>query len=443
MAIRGSPTYFVALVALLALPALALDVALTYQTAGVDREFFPYGGNRVELTLDAPPGAWKLPELVSQTPVYGLPELGDRKHLVLLDRKAKSDKFFTRLYFDKNANSDLTDDPVIDGRYLEDQQRPEYLNADFDPVDMTVVAGGAELPYQFTPNLYCFKVDGNKEVTEEPNRQNLHLYFSTRCAYSGTLALDGASYAIWLGDRDGNARFNDSFSIRELERPSDRVYAQGDSFYLVKSDEKLSHEYGQTLGRYLVVGDKVFEVAIDIAARKLTLTPVTESLATLSWPADLAGLEVYAEDKTAVMFYHPGGKAPLPAGTYRLLSYRLYTNDEQGDRWQLVAAGTKKGTPITAEAGNTVKLALGEPYRPVVQIPDYARDMLNSGMDQVQLSLEVRGAGEEVLGDLRRIAGQGTKIALSSKDNQRPAEPTYKIVDTEGEVVSSGRFEYG
>jgi len=36
-----------------------------------------------------------------------------------------------------------------------------------------------------------------------------------------------------------------------------------------------------------------------------------------------------------------------------------------------------------------------------------------------------------------------SKVKLSSSDSNRPAEPTYRIVNTEGEVVASGRFEYG
>ena len=45
--------------------------------------------------------------------------------------------------------------------------------------------------------------------------------------------------------------------------------------------------------------------------------------------------------------------------------------------------------------------------------------------------------------DIRHVKGNATKIKKSSRKKDRPAEAVYKIVEKDGEIVSSGVFEYG
>ena len=444
----GSPAvrYLRAAVALLlvVLPVAAVDVSLTYVTQANTREFFPSGFHSAEVTLDVPPGEWKLPEFVAPKPAYALLEFGDRKHLVVFDFAKAEDDFYRRLFFDANGNGDLTDDPIVNSKMESQSIRQEIYQTAFDPVDATITVGGKELPYRFSPRLHCFLVNQGKKVTEGDNWRSINFYFQTACAYRGSLNLDDTAYSIWLGDQNGNGSFADPFQIMRFDRSGDAVYPQGDSFFLLGPEESLSYEGAQTLGKYLVVANKVFEVAVNIAEGKITLTPVTENLATLETPLDLASLEVYTEGgEKAVMLFKPGKQAPVPADSYRLLSYRVLSTDAEGGKWQLSARGTKKSPGATARAGESVALTLGEPFTPLVDIDQYSREQIDRGDRQARISFTIQGTGKEVVQRLQRTSGTGRKIAMSTKSPGLPAEPKYKIVSGEGEVVTSGTFEYG
>jgi hypothetical protein len=437
---RGSPLVMAAALAAMALavPAGALDVELTYHTA-TDREFFPHGSQRPELARHAPPGHWRLPEFVSEHPVFTTLEFGDRRHLIALDKQKKNDVFYTRLYFDANANGDLTDDPVHKGRLMT-EQRGRY-HAEFAPIKATIVVEGTELPYEFTPSLYCYMNRTEKPVTDELNWRNLHFTVMTRSAYRADLTVGKVEYNVWLADSNGNGRFNDHCVV--TDQSSGRLMSQGDGFFLAPKGEKISYEHAQVLGQYLVLGGRVFRVHVSTPASRMTLTPVTEGLCKLVWPDQLASLEVYDPGSgTAVMLYREGRQAPIPSGKYRLLNYRLTKEDAQGDTWQLAARGTTDSPVVVARADRIARFPLGEPFRPVVMIPPQAREYA-SRRAEVPLALEIHGRGGEQLTDLRHVSGTKTQVKLSQRNRHRPAEPTYKIIGSDGEVVSSGSFEYG
>ncbi|MCC6486159.1 MAG: hypothetical protein IT364_01550 [Candidatus Hydrogenedentes bacterium] len=445
---RGSPVArcFRASVVLLVIvfPAAAVDVSLTYVTQTNKSEFFPSGYQNAEVTLDAPPGQWKLPEFVASKPAYALLEFGDRKHLMVFDFAKAEDDFYQRLFFDANGNADLTDDPIVNSAMERQGRREEMYQTAFDPVDAMITVGGKELPYRFTPQLLCFLVNRGKKVTEGDNWRNINFYLRSACAYRGSLILDDTSYSIWLGDQNGNGSFADQFQIMRVDRAGDAIYPRGDSFFLLGPEERISYEGAQTLGKYVVVANKVFEVAVNIAEGKMTLTPVTENLATLETPFDLASLEVYTEGgEKAVMLFKPGKQAPVPADSYRLLSYRVLSTDEEGGKWQLSARGTRKSPGVTARAGEAASLTLGEPFTPIVDVDQYSREQIDHGERQARISFTIRGSGKEVVQRLQRTSGSGTKIAMSTRSPGLPAEPKYKIVSGEGEVVTSGSFEYG
>ena len=47
------------------------------------------------------------------------------------------------------------------------------------------------------------------------------------------------------------------------------------------------------------------------------------------------------------------------------------------------------------------------------------------------------------IADLRRISGTKTQHKLSKRYSSRPEEATYRIVKHDGELITSGSFEYG
>lgn len=59
------------------------------------------------------------------------------------------------------------------------------------------------------------------------------------------------------------------------------------------------------------------------------------------------------------------------------------------------------------------------------------------------MQFQVIGACGETVADLSHTSGTATKVAMSDRYTDRPKEPAYKIVTSEDQTVSQGKFEYG
>lgn len=436
--------------------AFALDVSLKYERHPDEKDSFrPFSFAQVQPTIERPAGDWNLPELKSKTPLYAFAELGDKECLLILDRQNADDFFFNRLYLDSNGNKDLSDDPVIDGTF--DGEEGEYCHTSFPSVDITIELEGKSLPYSFWPYVsYSYFGDygrPDKELKKEHIDENLRFVFRSNCFYSGEFELDGRSYSVALGDSNVNGRFNDRFPakgspLEELVRAHARspVFSGNDHFYLAVGRQPEFRD-AQVSGDLLLVSGRLFDVSISTADSKLTLTPIGENLFTMTLPMATERMTLYTKDGAhCVMMYRPGTRIALPAGEYRLLDYAVTRKDRQRDEWLLEAVATNDSPPVTVDAGTRSSLRFGEPYLPVVEVPEEIRQALRNGdITDVPLLFTVTGAGKEILTDLARISGDRTRIPLSTSNGfrNRPKEPTYKIVQPDGQIVAQGSFEYG
>jgi hypothetical protein len=415
-------------------------------------EFRPYGGQGFyQDTEKVPPGDWKLPKLLSKTPRYGLLTLGDRKHLFVMDQKEAGDTFFyTRAYLDVNANNDLTDDTPIDGVLQSDD--PSFMQVTFPRVDLDIVVEGKTLPYSFDFNIYAFQEASqgvmdrianlfSKNKTKPP--MNVSMQIRVACAYTAKFEAAGRQYTVWLGDGDANGRFNDPIRPYEEAILDERtLYLLGDHLYVTDTD-KIEYSDAFLLSDRLLLSDALFEVKVDVPGGKMTLTPITEGLGTLAFPEAPYKLQVCSEDrKSGLMLFRPGKKAIVPPGDYRLLSYVVKRTDKQGDQWRLNAAGTVDCPMVKVASGKDTELPFGEPFRPIATVSKWERDaIVQGGRTGARLNLEIVGAGKELVNDLVHT-GEKTEIRLS-ENKLRPKEPTYKIMKADGELVTSGQFEYG
>jgi len=219
-----------------------------------------------------------------------------------------------------------------------------------------------------------------------------------------------------------------------------RIYAQGDNLYMT-SGEKINPLDRQVLGDLLLVKDKLFKVSISTAKGTLTLTPLTKNLIALKLPMKTERISLHTEDgKHCLNVYQPGKKILVPQGKYRLISYEALKKDEQGDLWRLNAAGTTETPFFTVGGTGESVLEFGEPYAPF-----FNAQGRGGTPPRVYLMFSVEGNGKEFLTELSRISGDKTRIPLSTDrgSRNRPKEPTYKIMNAGGEVVSQGSFEYG
>lgn len=424
--------------------AAALDIPLKYQRhADEEQSFRPYGYCGLNKQTTKPAGEWKLPELVSKQPAYALATLGDREHLFVLDQQKKKDTFYNRIYFDANANRDLTDDPILDGEIQRNEGQP-YVWVQFKKVDAQIVVDGKTLPYCFQPNVSCYFVDQDKDVTTENNWMNLNTTLGVSCSYTGQFDLNGQSYDVWLGDTNGNGRFDNRIS--EPSKSVDGPLYFRDDLVFLGTDAKFDYYNGLFLGDKLYLGGSLFDVQVSITEGKITLNPTAGELATLNLGAETERLMLRSKDGAhGIMAFRPGTSIKVPEGEYSLVGYEVFRNDAKGDRWRMNAAATADCPAVAARKDVAATLGFGEPYTAAVQIPEWMRNKLASGheAEEVSLSFAIRGAGNEQATDLSRVSGANTDIPMSSKNPSRPQEPTYKIVKADGEMVTQGAFEYG
>jgi hypothetical protein len=435
--------------------ALAVDVPLKFiKFPDGATGFFPTGQTSLKLTLEPPAGEWKLPKWTSEKPLYGLIKIGSAERLLALDRQKGEDKYYNRIYFDANADKDLTDDPVLDGKEEIDSQG-RYCRVKFGAVDTAIEVEGKRLPYSLRPESMFINLTRYSESKLDqrvlPNYVNCTL--RSNCIYAGEFRLDGQTYSVTLADANCNGSFNDVFAIRNINYPRRlSVLAQGDSFYISR-DGKPDAIDRLVYGDWLVIGDKLFSVSVSPAKGTMTLTPVKENLVPLKLAMLPERLSISMEEgKNCIMMFRPAETIMIPPGRYRLFNYELFREDRQGDLWRLCANATTDTLYFTAGQSDGALLEFGEPYAPVITTASTLQALTVRSQGQakklpprVPIIFNIEGRGMEFVSDLSHIRGDKTKIPLSQKKNMghRPAEPTYEITKADGEVVTKGFFEYG
>lgn len=429
-----------------ATPARAIDVPVKYKhiTFGEDDAVFTYKFKNLKKSLVPPPGDWNLPALKSEFPIYALIPLGEGSRLLVVDQQSGDDAFYNRIYFDANGNGDLTDDPVI----IEDP------DAGKDPaVPHPYSIKDVSIPQKSGPARYSFRINVNyvsrrkgKKISKAVVERSLKLQIAATCLYEGKLDLGGAAYRICLGDMNGNGRFDDFVKVPDFSAlpAGTKVSLEGDGFYL-SSKSEVNSDGVLAFGNWLVLGDRLFRVRLDLGSGMLTLIPPDDELATVAIPMKTEYLGIYTEDGAHyVMMHWPGKEIALPPGQYRLDKYAAFRRDDQGDEWVLAATATSESPCFSVAEGASAKMDLGEPFLAYVSVPEWSRQGVSQGYSkQASLEFVIEGRGKEQVTELIRVSGEKTRIPLSDEERQRPKEPGFKVIRDGGELAYEGSFKYG
>jgi hypothetical protein len=362
-------------------------------------------------------------------------ELDDFERLVVLDRQKPADFFFNRLYFDANANGDLTDDPVVDTTFK--RVGETGYKAAFPGVDMTIQIDGTEYPYSFRVTAEYLGLDTAKELVNDPFF--ISFYWKPNCSYTSEIEVETRKYQVTFSDENCNGLFNDRLVVDgEVLIPTKTPKSDG---IYISSGEQM-HSYDRLLlGDYLLIGGNLFAVTVDVDNKTLTVTPVEKRPAVVAFSALPERITIYTEDgHRGINIYRPGKQIDLPAGTYRLHMYQMLKKENSGAVWHLEAQSTDATPSIVAKEDDTTVVALGEPYKPLIDVPEVFRALAGSAPVMVEFS--VKGRAGEVLIDLG-YSGPRSAVPLSTISPNRPKEPTYMIVKTDGEIAARGAFEYG
>lgn len=422
-----------------------LEIPLFYDRPRDGGSLYRYSGSSYQrLETGRPAGDWKLPEPKDDKTMYSIVRLGDSEFLAVVDRQSTNDAFFNRILIDRNGNRDLTDDSPLAGR-SQSSGREDYFDYSFPLIDLEIDSGGQRLPYSV-----ALRVSGTMPGPDDDDdpygrfgAPNTHLLVSPNCAYLGEFALDGIGFRLALYDSTGNGTFDDLASRpRGMSFGNRGLYAHGDAIALTTAD-RVGRSSPSLLGHFLAIGERLFQIQVDVPRGRLILEPFSENVGTLELPVPMRSLAMLsASGDDALLMARVGERVPVPAGGWRLIEYQLAKKDEWNDEWLLQARGTEDTPVATVPSNGSARLVVGEPLQARIEIQDrYLR--LPGTNRMLRMSLALLGSGQEQITDLRRLSGTNTQHKLAKRSPNRPEEATYRLVKPDGELISSGSFEYG
>ncbi len=430
----------------------AIEVSLTYDNYPADTSrsstrYQPRGFSMLDCRTTPPKGQWKLPALKSRIPVYSLITLGAKEHLVILDQDKTDDGFYNKIYFDTNANRDLTDDPPIT---TADNPQMSLRNSNiavFSPTEITLETKGKQHSYSFRFQAYLRgkTLDQLEKKDFTSSTRTFLFYLINNCCYRGSFSFKGNEYHLILNDYNCNGRFDEQLSLPD---PGKNISEPAYDFFYLAGTTKFTYRDRTTLGHYLALESQLFKITVNIPEKKLLLSPCTEKSVTAKTPFSIHRLSLCSADgKTSYIFYETGDDVSIMPGRYKLFSYTGTKKDAQGDTWRISARlGSIDSAPALEVSSENPALPLGEPFTAKASIPEtvYATYKKNQPdkIGAVPLQFSIEGSCGEKVTDLRHVSGNKTKIPRA-KGGYRPKEPDYAIVKKDGELAAKGSFKYG
>jgi hypothetical protein len=346
------------------------------------------------------------PTYVAAKPIYATLLLGaDREeYMAVLDTSRPESREYDCLYLDANNDGRISPAEKTAGT-------PRDAGWAFGPLKLTVSSGGTKAPQWF---LFYFV---NYET--EPGKRVRNLEVVNAGFYTGIVQFGSQRLRVALVDHNGNGLYNDY--PRAGSWLGDRLLVDLDGNG--EFDFRATSEETQPLGRYVLVGDRYWQVEVAADGGKIAVAPLDKPLGGLRCEAagEFALLLRNAEGDLRVR--GRGGVARLPAGTYALVRCQFVLRDSAGRRWVFTGAGEDKMT-IEVPPNGPGKVTLGPPFVPKIEVTRIDKE-------KIALNLALRGQGNEIYND------------IYYNDQIRPPAPKARLYDAGGREVAQLDFHYG
>jgi hypothetical protein len=383
-----------------------------------DRKEFPLKYRlSVHITDEVGPGGQPLPFVPrpaslkaepsyrSPEPLYAILKLGVKAEAfpLVLDCSSGATRGYDILYLDANC----------DGQFSPEEKLPGEARTSgtlFGPVKLLVDSGRERSPQWFMFQLVEYEAADGKFTRE--------LLALNAGYYQGVVAFGQEKRLVAFVDADGNGLYNNVF--KGPGQAGDRLLIDrnGDG----KLDGDPQGEEAQPLGRYVLVGDRFWQMDVAPDGSSVTVEPLDKPLGTLR-----AGVTDYAlllsGEQGVLRLRSRDGTARLPAGTYQLLqcSYRL--TDPAGKPWGF-SASANAGVTVEVLAQKEVMLPFGPPF--VTKV-----DFAAPEKGQLTLNLTLTGTG-----------GESYSFAYVG-DREKPPVPRARILDATGRELALLDFHFG
>ncbi|MBP7052536.1 MAG: hypothetical protein KBE65_16100 [Phycisphaerae bacterium] len=290
----------------------------------------------------------------------------------------------------------------------------------FGPISLSSRTSGGRIDGRF--HIRCNRADTPETLTAHP------VFLRT-----GKLRLAGRTYRVALVDGDHDASYHSMLSLpldRPWRVPACDVFAidlNGDGTFEYSMSDRSEV---MPLGRLAKVEDAYYAVDVASDGRSLALSRTEPQFGTLVVEPDDATMELRLWSDAADQHLPQGRQWQLPAARYKAVHAILKKTDASGDEWTFSSNLSSPFTYLgpceffTIEPGKTTSIRIGPPF--VVRADVRKIDAVTVEIGPVLVGC----AGEQYRADFRR-------------NNRRPPEREFKIVDEKGTVLETGKFEYG
>ncbi len=348
----------------------------------------------------------------------------------------------------------------------------------FPRIDLKIEIDGKEVDYSFLLSSYAYF---------RRNYGYVGASLKSGVYYDGEIELDGRKRRVVLVDYNSNGRFGDKTKILKYGRAGKgpkRLYPRrGDVLFVDPkpvSNRRAAWnftglDFRHSVEKLICLDGRYYDLEVAPSGNELVMEPSAVPIGSVTNPNANYKAVIHGPQGVIQIKGTKDQPVPLPEGKWKLLSYTIDltgvkpAEDKQAEKkkkektaakgkqktaslWTAIGkavaeaagakasarpapgrpkttlasgTGTTAGKSVEVRKGHTVLLPFGPPYKTTVE-PSYFR----SNTDRLYLGLVITGSGGELLTSLR-------------VNGNRPAKPTIKILDPEGEVVNRGNFEYG
>lgn len=378
---------------------------------------------------------------VSKFPFRGVISLGKDKFIFSVDSDNLYGEGYNILYFDRNHNFDLTDDPAIEARPI-----PEGIGfgegsfeREFPRREIALEIDGSKFDYAFFFTAYSRMQSEN----DPPNYARAG--YRPASFREGDIELNGKKHHVVLVDFSNNGRFDDVYEVdgKTVSR-NDRIIARnGDYLFLDPDTNNEDSAYYLTnrkdsfpIAKLIQIDGQFYNLAIAASGERVTLTPSDVSTGMVKNPNKRYSALFYGEKGVIKINGEASTEVAMPEGSWKLMDYTIdATEGESGssrgrsNRTQVSAVGTTQSPEFLVKKGSTVDLPFGPPYKPIVEVQSQRRSSTDTN-EVVYLNLLLQGKGNE--------------ICYAMKVNgQNPESPSFAIATKTNQIIERGSFEYG
>jgi hypothetical protein len=356
----------------------------------------------------APEKKLQEPEYQSDNPIYYAATFGDAEDNVFafaIDESGGTGKGYDLVYVDGNN----------DNRLDAEKERFEFTlstrgNSVPLRIRLQVTAGGVTAPYYL--NFAAFPYSDDKYLLEK-----IHANLRNGSYYQGEAVLLGRRRKIAIADLDSSGLFND---VEQGLFKGDRFFVdlKGNDASERRSERMDSFPYG----RYTRIEGVWYSIVASPDGSRVEISRAQPALGKIEVPSRITDLTLSSPTQPLHLKFVDGSDDAV-VGTYRVHWVRLLAEGEHFTGRALQGSFLGRGTELTVVEGQSTRLEAGLPLKVEPQI-------LVDEERTLGIRLQITGAG-------------GESYRWSPRRGDSSSRAGFEILDSSGEQIASGKFEYG